>query len=496
MKKTQMMVIDDSITSASSNHSLTWDTINWQQAKKKVYQLQVRIAKATREGRYGKVKALQWILTHSFYAKTLAVKRIVQNRGSNTPGVDNVIWRTTSQKMKAIMSLKRHGYNSMPLRRVYIPKKKGVRPLSIPTMKCRAMQALHLLALEPVVEMIADKNAYGFRPKRSTADAIEQCFKALSFKRSANWILEGDIKSCFDNISHQWLIKNIIMDKKMLQKWLAAGYIDKRTFYITERGTPQGGIISPVLLNATLSGLEREIKFISKCTDKINICIYADDFIISGVNKEVLEEKVKPTVSKFLQERGLELSKEKTRITSIHEGFDFLGFNIRKYDGKLLIKPSKANIKSFLKNIRHTVKTHPTVKTEELIRMLNSKIRGWTNYFKHVVSKATFRKVSSEIFQMIWRWSKRRHPKKGKRWIKNKYFRIQGLRNWIFHTMVKTENGAYMQLDLYEAGMVAIKRHVKVRMDATPYNPAYDDYFRQREDLRKKYSVTGLLKQS
>lgn len=477
------------MTSASSNHSLTWDTINWQQAEKKVYQLQVRIAKAARERRYGRVQALQWILTHSFYAKALAVRRIVQNKGKQTPGVDNVIWRTKSQKMKAIMSLKRHGYKSMPLRRVYIPKKKGVRPLSIPTMKCRAMQALHLQALEPVVEMIADKNAYGFRPRRSTADAIEQCYKVLSFKRSANWILEGDIKSCFDSISHQWLINNITMDEKMLQKWLVAGYIDKRAFYITDRGAPQGGIISPLLLNATLSGLERTLKSISKPTDKINICIYADDFIISGANKEVLTEKVKPVVSKFFHERGLELSKEKTKITSIHEGFDFLGYNIRKYRGKLLIKPSKASIKSFLKDIRNIVKTYRTVKTEELVRMLNPKIRGWTNYFKHVVSKETFYRVSGEIFKILWRWSKRRHPNKGKHWIKNKYFRTQGSRNWIFHAMVKTENGKYMPLDLYEAGMVAIKRHVKIRMEATPYDPAYDEYFRLRREL--KYNGTA-----
>lgn len=488
-----MTVIEESITGASSASSITWDTINWQQAKEQVHRLQVRIAKATREGRYGKVKALQWILTHSFYAKALAARRVVQNRGNRTPGVDNVIWRSAQQKMKAIMSLKRHGYRPRPLKRIYIPKKKGLRPLSIPTVKCRTMQALHLLALEPVVEMTADKNAYGFRPKRSAADAIEQCFRTLSHKHSASWILEGDIRACFDKISHQWLLKHTTMDKEILRKWLKAGYIDQGAFYSTEEGTPQGSIISPVLLNATLSGLEKAVKAISKRKDKINICIYADDFIITGASKEVLEEKVKPVVVTFLQERGLELSEEKTKITSIYEGFDFLGFHVRKYEEKLLIKPSKASIKSFLKDIRQAVKTNRSIKTEELIYLLNPKIRGWTNYFQHVVSKETFYKVAHHIFQALWHWSKRRHPNKGKPWVKKKYFRSRDFQDWIFHARIKSEDGKRRPLDLYDARKVPIRRHVKIRMEATPYNPAYDEYFRQREQRRKKHSGAGLI---
>ncbi|WP_010303985.1 group II intron reverse transcriptase/maturase [Candidatus Odyssella thessalonicensis] len=488
-----MTVMEGSMTGASAATSLTWDTINWQQAKEQVHRLQVRIAKATREGRYGKVKALQWILTHSFYAKALAVRRVVQNRGNRTPGVDNVVWRSAQQKMRAILSLKRHGYRTMPLKRIYIPKKKGLRPLSIPTMKCRAMQALHLLALEPVVEMTADKNAYGFRPKRSSADAIEQCFNALSHKSSASWVLEGDIRSCFDSISHKWLMEHITMDKEILRKWLGAGYFDQRAFYLTAEGTPQGGIISPTLLNATLSGLEKAVRAISQQKDKVNVCIYADDFIITGASKEVLEEKIKPVVVTFLQERGLELSQEKTRITSIYEGFDFLGFHVRKYREKLLIKPSKASTKSFLKVIRQTVKTNRSIKTEKLIQLLNPKIRGWTNYFQHVVSKKTFHKVGQHIFQVLWRWSKRKHPNKGSRWVRKKYFRSQGSQNWIFHAMITTEDGKCLPLDLYDARKVPIKRHVKIRMDATPYDPAYDKYFRQRGQRRKKHSDAGLI---
>ena len=231
-----------SLTGASSA-SAKWDSINWKNTKAEVHRLQMRIAKAVSEGRHGKVKALQWLLTHSSHAKLLAVRRVVQNKGGKTPGVDKIIWKTPRQKMEAARSLTRRGYQTQPLRRIYIPKKDGrQRPLSIPTMKCRAMQGLHLLALDPIAEFYADKNSYGFRPKRSTADALEACFGALSQRGSSQWILEADIKSCFDKISHDWLRKNIPMDKEILSKWLSAGYIDNGVLHQTELGTPQGGL--------------------------------------------------------------------------------------------------------------------------------------------------------------------------------------------------------------------------------------------------------------
>jgi RNA-directed DNA polymerase len=237
----------------ASSSSASWNSIDWKTAKAEVYRLQIRIAKAISEGRHGKVKSLQWILTHSFHAKVLAVKRVVQNRGGKTPGVDKIIWETPQQKMEAAQSLTRKGYKTQPLRRIYIPKKDGrQRPLSIPSMKCRGMQALHLLALEPIVEFYADKNSYRFRPKRSAADAIGACYYALSRKGSAQWILEADIKSCFDKISHDWLRDNIPMDKEILSKWLSAGYVHQGVFHQTEFGTPQGGLASPTLLVLTL----------------------------------------------------------------------------------------------------------------------------------------------------------------------------------------------------------------------------------------------------
>ena len=445
----------------------------------------MRIAKAVREKRYGKVKALQWLLTNSFMAKLLAVRRVTQSSGGKTPGVDGVIWRTPKQKIQAAKSLRRRGYKPQPLRRIYIPKKSGgLRPLSIPSLIDRSMQALHLLALEPVAEMKADRNAYGFRPKRSTADAIEQCFNSLSRKRSASWIMEGDIRACFDSLSGTWLQDNIPMDKTLLTKWLAAGYIEEKTLHPTFDGVPQGSVISPAMLVIALSGLEGAIQSAITRKDKVNVISYADDFIITGATREVLEYKVKPIVVNFLKERGLELSLTKTRITHVDDGFDFLGFNVRKYKGKLLIKPSKRNVKSFLGNIRDIIKSNGSATTENLIHQLNPKIRGWANYFRHVVAKEIFGYVDHCIVKALLQWGKRRHPKKGARWRKKKYFRSQGLHNWVFSAAIKNKKGEKTFLDLLIAEQVPIVRHVKIKAEATPYDPSYNDYFLERKKIK------------
>lgn len=470
-------------TGAPASCGLNWETIDWNTVKSQVRRLQMRIAKAFREKKHGKVKALQWLLTHSLYAKLLAVKRVTSNTGAKTPGIDKVTWKTPRQKLRAAMSLKRHGYQTQPLKRIYIPKKqKGkFRPLSIPVMQCRAQQALHLLALEPVAEMLADINAYGFRPKRGTADAIAQCYSLLAKKGSAQYILEGDIKSCFDTISHKWLMDNVPMDKKMLKLWLTAGYIDKGEYSDTDQGTPQGGVISATLLVVTLSGLEQVVKAVThKRKDKSNICVYADDFIITCASKEVLVDTIKPAVSQFLAERGLFLSEEKTKVTHIEDGFDFLSINIRKYKGKYLPQPSDEGVKRFLNEMRSTIKSHPSAKTENLIRLLNPKIRGWTNYHRHNCAKKTFNYVNYCMFHALWRWAKRRHPNKGKKWIKQKYFRSTESQNWIFSAKYKDKHGNKNHIDLFDAAKVSILRHVKIKSDANPYKPEYFEYFKAR----------------
>ncbi len=245
------------MTGAASRGASDWNQVDWRKVRQSVRRLQMRIAKAVKEGRWGKVKALQRLLTHSFSGKALAVKRVTENRGKKTPGVDRIIWDTPRKCAKGVSSLKRRGYRPLPLRRVFIPKANGkLRPLGIPPMIDRAMQALHPLALEPITETTADPNSYGFRPYRASRDAAEQCFKALSRRRSAGWVLDADIASCFDEISKDWLIANIPMDKVILRRWLDAGYMQDGEWRATRAGVPQGGIASPTIANAALDGME------------------------------------------------------------------------------------------------------------------------------------------------------------------------------------------------------------------------------------------------
>jgi RNA-directed DNA polymerase len=470
---------------AVSREAAEWYAIDWPAIHRNVRRLQVRIVQATKERRWGRVRALQRLLTHSYSGKVLAVRRVTENNGKATPGVDQEIWDTPEKKIQAVHALKRRGYRSQPLRRVYILKSDGktMRPLGIPTMIDRGQQALHLLALDPVVETSADRNSYGFRPRRSCADAIGQCFLALR-RASAQWILEGDIKSCFDKISHAWLLAHVPMDRVILQKWLKSGYMEKHVLHESMDGTPQGGIISPALANCALDGLERalqekfpaEKRFPSLGGKKpcVHLVRYADDFVITSKSKELLEGEIKPLVEQFLQERGLELSPTKTVITHVNRGFDFLGQNVRRYpNGKLLIKPSKKNVATFLNGIRRIIKDARGMSAADLIDQLNPKIRGWANYHRHVVSKRTFGYVDCNIFSSLWQWARRRHPNKPSRWVKSKYFERRRDCDWTFFGETCDDEGRPRKVWLFHAESTPIKRHVKVQGEANPYDPAY-----------------------
>lgn len=480
---------------ACSHKAEDWHSIDWKACHCNVRGLQVRIAKATKNQQWRKVKTLQRMLVRSFSAKALAVKRVSENSGKKTPGVDGECWDNPKDKWYAIGCLVRTGYKPRPLRRVYIPKANGkLRPLGIPTMKDRAMQALYLLALEPVSETTADRNSYGFRPGRSTADAMEQCFVNLSRKTSAEWVLEGDIKGCFDNISHDWLISNVPLDRAVLSKWLRAGYLESNQFYDTESGTPQGGIISPVLANMALDGLEEvlESHFGRKNTKasyktKVNFVRYADDFIITGISEDLLVNEVQPVVEAFMAERGLSLSKEKTLITHISKGFDFLGQNIRKYHDKCLIKPSRQSVKNVLAKIRDILNRNKTAPVWRIIHLVNPIIRGWCNFHRSIVAKETFNYVDYRVWKMLWRWCKRRHLNRRKRWIRVKYFKTVGHRKWSFQGV--SPEGKVLTL-LY-ANDTPIERHTKIKAAANPYDPVFEAYFEQRLEQAWKKSKKG-----
>jgi RNA-directed DNA polymerase len=486
------------LTGAFSHEPADWHTINWQKVYRNVKRLQARIVKATQAKRWGKVKALQRLLAHSFSGKALAVRRVTENPGKKTPGVDGETWNTPDKKAQAIDELRRHGYKPLPLKRVYIPKSNDrLRPLSLPTMKDRAMQTLYLLALDPVAETTADPNSYGFRKERSTADAIAQCYNVFRLKQSAGYILEGDIKSCFDGISHEWLVANIPMDRVILQQWLKAGFIDKHILYPTEVGTPQGGPISPTLMNMALTGLESVLreKYPNNTRRskkaKVNIVKYADDFIITGSSKELLETEVRPLVEKFLHERGLELSPEKTKITEIENGFDFLGQNVRKYRGKLLIKPAAASVKALLDKVRGIIKTNKPAKAGELIIKLNPIIKGWANYHRHVVSKRVFSQVDRAIFAALWQWAVRRHPGKAKQWIARKYFLYPRTGQWVLFGQTTGQDGAVQMVRLSKASGVRIERHIKIKGEANPYDPGWETYFEQRLGVAMVNNLKG-----
>lgn len=488
---------------ASPGIATCWEAIDWQKALAYVKKLQVRIVKAQKEGHYSKVKSLQWLLTHSFYAKALAVKRVTSNQGKRTSGVDHELWLTPQAKFNAISKLNRRGYHPQPLRRHYIPKKNGkMRPLGIPTMTDRAMQTLYKFSLEPIAETYANPNSYGFRIGRSTHDAIEQCFTDLNKGKSPEWILEGDIKGCFDHISHEWLLENIPMDTQILEKWLKCGYVETRKLFPTDEGAPQGGTISPTLMNMTLDGLERLLQErlptrqkVNGRThfNKLNFVRYADDFIITGESPEFLRDKVLPIVKEFLTERGLQLSEEKTVITHIEDGFDFLGKNIRKYNGKLLIKPSKTSVKSFLEKVRSIIKGNKSTKQETLIRKLNPVIRGWVNNQRYVVSSKVFSRVDYEIYKCLWQWAKRRHKKKSHKWIAQKYWHHIGSRQWTFSVPYENQSteGEPLYCKLEYATDTKIIRFKKIVAEANPFDECWTDYFEEREGEKLLNSTKG-----
>ena len=483
--------------SDSKTLEFQWKSIDWKEAETYVNRLQVRIAKATQEKKWNTVKRLQYLLTHSYYAKAMAVRKVTTNKGENTSGVDKELWSTPASKMRGVLTLTDKNYKAKPLRRVFIEKKgkKAKRPLGIPCMYDRAMQALYALALDPVAETTADTKSFGFRKGRSCHDACEYIFTALSRKNCAEWVLEGDIKGCFDHISHEWLIDNIPMDKSVLKQFLKAGFIFENELFPTNDGTPQGGVISPILANMALDGIQKilsdrfhtnrlgKVDNRFQITNKVYLVRYADDFIVTAATKEIAEE-AKELIRKFLKTRGLELSEEKTTITHVGDGFDMLGWTFRKFKGKLIVKPSKKSIKSFVASLSETIlKRGKAWKQEPLIEKLSEQIRGWTNYHQSVCASEAFAHIDYVLFELLWRWAKRRHPHKNRWWVSTNYWHKKGNRSWVF----STENKELLRVD-----HIPIVRHTKVRMDANPYFDT--QYFLDRKFQQGMKRLSGRFK--
>jgi RNA-directed DNA polymerase len=468
-----------------------WSSIDWAAAERNVRRLQERIFRASQNGKHAQVKNLQRLLVRSRSAKLLAIRRVTQiNRGKRTPGIDGVVCPGPSSRLAMLRKgLNLKGYRPKPVRRVYIPKAGGKqRPLGIPTMLDRVMQALVTLALEPEWEPRFEANSYGFRPGRCTMDAIEAIFRALCRKGSAQWVLDADIAKCFDQIDHAALLGRLPAFTTTIRRWLKAGVVELGTLKAASMGTPQGGIISPLLANIALDGMERlfgaessdgrqTVPSLRKGSDRgINLIRYADDFVVTAPSREVLENIVVPRLAMFLADRGLELSAAKTRIVHIDDGFDFLGFNIRRFpNGKLLVRPQREKVSAHRRALSAFLHDNRQRPTAEVIMALSPVIRGWCNYYRHSVAKRTFSGLDHHMWRVTYKWAKRRHPNQTRYWVVNRYYGVDRGTGWVL---------CDGQLRLPQHNETRVSRFVKVKGKASPFDPNLRDYWEDRRQRR------------
>lgn len=486
-----------------------WSDIDWKIVKKRVRNLRRRIYRAKQNGQWNKVRSLMKLMLRSYSNLLLSVRRVTKDHvGRRTAGLDGQTAAKLAERVKLVRDMLTYSlWQAKPARRIYIPKANGQqRPLGIPTVKNRVAQAVVKNALEPLWETEFEANSYGFRPGRSCHDALEQSWIRLQ-KGMDTWVLDADIKGAFDNISHEYILKAIgeIPGRELIKQWLKAGYVEAEVFHTTESGTPQGGIISPLLANIALDGIERLLasdktvktyqctkqttgeKYIKeKKLGKYGFIRYTDDFIITARSSEEIEAII-PTIKRWLLERGLELNQDQTKVVHIEQGFNFLGFNVRQFNGSCFIVPHKEKVKEFLAKIRAWLKAHPTITQEAVIAHLNPIIRGWGNYYRHGVSQRVFSYIDHEIWKSLWQWSLRRHSKrvgkqkgKGKEWVRKRYFKTVNGNKWTFATNRINRHGKEETIAICRLAKIPIQRHVKIKGTASPDDPSLDTYWEQR----------------
>jgi len=480
------------MSKTSLKTTVEWNQVNWRKLERKVYKLQKRIYRASQRDDVKTARRLQKTLMKSWSAKVISVRRVTQdNQGKKTAGVDGIKSLTPKQRLTLATNLKLSP-KVAPTRRVWIPKPgtEEKRPLGIPTMNDRALQALVKLVLEPEWEARFEPNSYGFRAGRSCHDAIEAIFNSISQK--PKYVLDADITKCFDRIDHETLLNKLNTFptlRRQVRAWLKAGMMDGKQLFPTSEGTPQGGVISPLLANIALHGMEERIKQYAETMagrkqanrQSLSLIRYADDFVILHEDITVVQ-RCRNIITEWLKDMGLELKSSKTRLAHTlnqceqeKPGFNFLGFTIQqfpvgKYHSKrgfkTIITPSKQKQKVHYDQIASVINAHKAAPQSALISRLNPNIRGWANYYATVVSKDVFSDIDDLIYQKLSAWAKRRHPLKNGKWVAKKYWHPLDGDNWIFATRKEGST----PLRLLNHADTPIVRHVKVKGKSSPYD--------------------------